>query len=983
MESFSKTSNGVLFTRDRIHSSGVPDTFLQYSENFTIPEGEVKREKVLGQGKFGVVFKGRYRGVSVAVKEIQAGRSKSRGSSSMIENENEGNSSDSSSSGFDVDNSNGTAESGLSLEEMRRYVEREVTVLKNLTHPNVVSCFGMVILDSDEKAPRWHVVLEYLGGSDLRDIWKSRQEKNLPRLSWAAVARLLQGAASGLRHLHAMEVLHRDIKTENIMTTHPNPESPLCRAKLVDLGFARNDVNKNKPTASSMPGGKTFQRRMTVCGTDAFMAPELYLQESEYTSAVDIFSFGITIAEVVSCKIPGDNGFLERRVQSFFELDADEIRLELISDCPDSLVELTVACCASEPEDRPEASQLDNWLSELSVDLRSSGEIIDTTTHQTLDEDERLESSPDENENEIKPKSQAKQKFVIAALAVVFSNVHKAENAITSVSAMYADRVLLAVRVDTKVLCRAIAERGGSTLTIGYKGKARAAELQQRLRKFLLVEAATHARKAEASTDSFINSLDCTKSKDLRNAISDRGGATRTPGFKGMARIMELKQRLRILLMSEFMLQAITETVRTINDVGEEEEDENETEEEKIENELNETNSNSEILDIERNETNGNESDEEEVRDMPEIPVDLSRSRTSTSEVAMVHSPSRKFTVPDFEIPPRSRTTTTGSFVLPPETPIASRVRLPSSQRQATLDIASAREDIILKGALEKKDVLGTWTCRDIELTKTQLRFKTSTARRSSTCSGSGKWRSIELTDVCYVVERAVGNADTSESFRFFEILTNGSEVLRFRAVLENDKEVSLDSIHEKWRDALRNAMSSAVAQPVYSGWLWKKSRSRLWSTGSKWKKRFFVLTPSRLVYYYSDEDTQKEAKAKNSLDLHSYSVVSMLDAMEVNQGKKSEDDKGKHFFKVETAVKDVEQRESIPGVQFYDEDNVISKGKGNEKESKPGTRLLYTESALDRLTWVGKIRKVIDNRVRARAWFGVTKRLSVLSIEK
>ena len=132
---------------------------------------------------------------------------------------------------------------------------------------------------------------------------------------------------AALQYLHEQDVVHRDIKPANILLTAS------YTAKLCDFGFARKDE-----TAEN--------RRMTLCGTDEYMAPEIMFDE-EYHAAADMFAFGLVLAEIITRRAPGRCGFLMRLPQHSFAVPEDELRSACAAappspaaGCPASLVEL-------------------------------------------------------------------------------------------------------------------------------------------------------------------------------------------------------------------------------------------------------------------------------------------------------------------------------------------------------------------------------------------------------------------------------------------------------------------------------------------------------------------------------------------------------------------------------------------------------------------------------------------------------------------
>jgi len=102
---------------------------------------------------------------------------------------------------------------------------------------------------------------------------------------------------------------------------------------------------------------------MTMCGTDEFMAPEI-LFGMVYDEKVDIYSFGIMMAEIWTRNLPGkDTGFLDRLPQDGFGIKIEELDSEFTRvDCPVSLQLLTKEMLADSPDGRPAATDARDWI---------------------------------------------------------------------------------------------------------------------------------------------------------------------------------------------------------------------------------------------------------------------------------------------------------------------------------------------------------------------------------------------------------------------------------------------------------------------------------------------------------------------------------------------------------------------------------------------------------------------------------------------
>ena len=105
---------------------------------------------------------------------------------------------------------------------------REIVTLAGIDHSNIVSLVGYVL------EPCLLIVMEYISGGTLSEWIKSQDMKNPPSIK--TMMKILVGSAEGLEYLHSTEpmpILHRDIKSENILLTRE------FEPRIADLGEAR------------------------------------------------------------------------------------------------------------------------------------------------------------------------------------------------------------------------------------------------------------------------------------------------------------------------------------------------------------------------------------------------------------------------------------------------------------------------------------------------------------------------------------------------------------------------------------------------------------------------------------------------------------------------------------------------------------------------------------------------------------------------
>jgi serine/threonine protein kinase len=253
-------------------------------EDFLVDIDRLEFGAEIGRGQFSCVYEGVYRGERVAVK-------KQRLETQMID----------------------------------KYLRQELSILKNVEHPNLLRYLGANVKGDD-----LYVVTEYHQGGDLRHLLQLSEVE----MGWDVVVEMLLQVSKAIEHLHGLELIHRDIKTQNIVLGR-NLTVILC-----DFGFARHASQR--------------QQAMTICGTDEFMAPEIIFG-MEYGVAADMFSLGVVACEVIARRIPGEGGFLVRQPMNGFEVNMDEVTAVAPDMLPPALLELNLKLCSNSPETRPAA----------------------------------------------------------------------------------------------------------------------------------------------------------------------------------------------------------------------------------------------------------------------------------------------------------------------------------------------------------------------------------------------------------------------------------------------------------------------------------------------------------------------------------------------------------------------------------------------------------------------------------------------------
>lgn len=230
--------------------------------------------KQIGSGSFSVVWHGKHRvnHTEVAIKEIVTGRLTKKLEESLLS---------------------------------------EIRILRHINHPNIIHLYDMI-----QEPGKIYFVLEFCKGGDLSMFLHKRKG----RITESTAKHFMLQLASGLKILRDNDLIHRDLKPQNLLLSTNGDDSVL---KIADFGFARSLQPRNLAE--------------TLCGSPLYMAPEI-MQLQKYDAKADLWSVGAILFQLVTGKTPftGNNQIqLLQNIMRSTELAFPPHTVGLSSECID------------------------------------------------------------------------------------------------------------------------------------------------------------------------------------------------------------------------------------------------------------------------------------------------------------------------------------------------------------------------------------------------------------------------------------------------------------------------------------------------------------------------------------------------------------------------------------------------------------------------------------------------------------------------
>ncbi|UCH66450.1 MAG: protein kinase [Ignavibacterium sp.] len=224
--------------------------------------------------------------------------------------------------------------------EARERFKIEAQAAAALNHPNITTIHS---IEDNQDDP--FIVMEYIEGEDLKKRGKSELH------SFKDINQIAIQICEGLLAAHEQGIIHRDIKSSNIMLTKKD------QVKIMDFGLAK------------ISSGTQVTKETQTLGTAAYMSPE-QAQGEKVDNQTDIWSFGVVLYEMLTGKLPFPGDYEQAVIFSILNEDPKPVEKTSERQIPDNFKQVVMRCLQKSKEER--YSSIEEVLTDLSLEKQQA-----------------------------------------------------------------------------------------------------------------------------------------------------------------------------------------------------------------------------------------------------------------------------------------------------------------------------------------------------------------------------------------------------------------------------------------------------------------------------------------------------------------------------------------------------------------------------------------------------------------------------------
>jgi serine/threonine protein kinase len=209
--------------------------------------------------------------------------------------------------------------------------EKKMDFFDFFNHANINTYYGIT---QNPDSQNFLIVMKYFESGDLTNCIINK----FFNINWYNKIKILSDISYGLKNIHGADIIHKDYHSGNIFVT-----GNFCmNAVIADLGISKSALS-------------VLDNDEEIYGIIPYVAPEVFLRR-KYTKASDIYSFGMIMWELMTGRRP----FWDRNhdTELIIKIVCNGLRPPIVTNAPESYIELMQKCWHSDPDKRPTATEL-------------------------------------------------------------------------------------------------------------------------------------------------------------------------------------------------------------------------------------------------------------------------------------------------------------------------------------------------------------------------------------------------------------------------------------------------------------------------------------------------------------------------------------------------------------------------------------------------------------------------------------------------